>query len=239
MIDQLEVTWYPRHSHLHFDRSCRAIIRELLSRVARVALLMLIDARDAHAGGAANRFRRLVVMPNVATDLSSEASDGRKDAAGEQLAFDFRKSELDLIEPGRIGRREMQMDVRMFKQKCPDGLSLEDAISKPSADQNNATHVEDYRPASLSSDESATCLAPSAFERNLNTPVRLIDWWAGAHSPSSLKKWPENRTSRRVQQESVSVAATTRRMCCSVRPRHCCSSGCKYRAAAESFPCPS
>jgi hypothetical protein len=38
-------------------------------------------------------------MPNVATNLSGEVSDGREDAAGEQLALDLRKPELDLIEP--------------------------------------------------------------------------------------------------------------------------------------------
>jgi hypothetical protein len=47
----------------------------------------------------ADRFRRLVVVPDVAANLPREVSDGRKDGPGEKLAFDFRKPELDLIEP--------------------------------------------------------------------------------------------------------------------------------------------
>src|SRR3954447_22153608 len=63
-------------------------------------------------------------MPNVATNLASEVRDGRKDAPGEQLAFDLCKPELDLIQPGRVGRSEMELDVRMIEEKRSDGLGL-------------------------------------------------------------------------------------------------------------------
>jgi len=72
----------------------------------------------------ADRFRRLVVVATVATNLPGEISDGRKDAAGEELAFNVGKPELDLIEPGRIRRREMQVHVRMIQQKRSDGLGF-------------------------------------------------------------------------------------------------------------------
>ena len=70
----------------------------------------------------ADGFGRLVVVPNVATNLSREVSDGRKDTAGEQLAFDFRKPELDLVQPGRVGRGEMERHVRMIEQKTSGPL---------------------------------------------------------------------------------------------------------------------
>ena len=72
----------------------------------------------------ANRFRRLVVVPDVATNLAREVSDRGEDAPGEQIALDLRKPELDLIEPGRIGRREMQMHVRVVEEKGAHGLGL-------------------------------------------------------------------------------------------------------------------
>ena len=72
----------------------------------------------------ANRFRRLVVVPDVTTNLAREVRDRGEDAAREQIAFDLRKPEFDLIEPGRVGRREMQMDVRVREEKGPHGLGL-------------------------------------------------------------------------------------------------------------------
>ena len=61
----------------------------------------------------ADRFRRLVVVPDVATNLAREVRDGREDAAGEEVAFDLRKPEFDLVEPRGIGRGEVEMHVGM------------------------------------------------------------------------------------------------------------------------------
>ena len=72
----------------------------------------------------ADRFRGLVVMPDVATNLAREVCDGREHAAGEHVALDFRKPELDLVEPRRVRRREMEMHVRMVQQEHADGLGL-------------------------------------------------------------------------------------------------------------------
>ena len=69
-------------------------------------------------------FRRRVVVPDVATNLAGEVSDGRKDAPGEEIAFDLGKPELDLIQPGRIRRGEMQMQVRMVQKKRADRLGF-------------------------------------------------------------------------------------------------------------------
>ncbi len=71
-----------------------------------------------------DRFRGLVVVPDVATNFLREVSDGREDPPSDEIAFDLRKPELDLVEPGRIGRREMQLHVWMLQQKRPHGLGL-------------------------------------------------------------------------------------------------------------------
>src|SRR6202047_2683314 len=72
----------------------------------------------------ADRCGRFGVVPDVATNLAGQVSDGRKDAPGKQLAFDLCKPKLDLVQPGRIRRGEMEMDVRMIEQKRPDRLGL-------------------------------------------------------------------------------------------------------------------
>ena len=76
------------------------------------------------AVGPADRLRRFVVAMDVSTNLASEVSDGGENAARQQVSLDLRKPELDLIEPRRIGRRKVQMHVRVLEQKCPHGLCL-------------------------------------------------------------------------------------------------------------------
>ena len=51
-----------------------------------------------------NRFRRLVVVPDVATNLPREISDGRKSASGEEIAFDLYKPDLDLVKRWGVTR---------------------------------------------------------------------------------------------------------------------------------------
>jgi hypothetical protein len=45
-----------------------------------------------------NRFRRFIVMTDVPTNLPRQIGDGREDAARQQVALDFRKPQLDLVE---------------------------------------------------------------------------------------------------------------------------------------------
>ena len=71
-----------------------------------------------------DRFRRCVVVPDVAPNLSGKVSDRGEDAAREQIPFDLGKPELDLVEPRGIGRREMQPHVRMLEQEGAHGLGL-------------------------------------------------------------------------------------------------------------------
>lgn len=72
----------------------------------------------------ANRLRVIVVPSDVASDLPREIRQRRKDAAREQVAFDFAKPELHLIEPRRVGRREMQMNTGILSQKRVHPLRL-------------------------------------------------------------------------------------------------------------------
>ena len=54
---------------------------------------------------------------DISTNLASQVGDGRKDAARQDVALDLREPQLDLIQPRRIGGREMQPHVRMREQE--------------------------------------------------------------------------------------------------------------------------
>jgi hypothetical protein len=47
----------------------------------------------------ANRFRDLVVVPDVATNLASEIRDGRENAARQKVALNLGKPQFDLVQP--------------------------------------------------------------------------------------------------------------------------------------------
>ena len=72
----------------------------------------------------ADRFRRLVVVPDVATNLPREIGDGREDAPRKQIALDLGEPQFDLVEPRRIRRREVKVHVRMLDQDGTDRLGL-------------------------------------------------------------------------------------------------------------------
>ena len=71
----------------------------------------------------ANRLRLVVIARDVLLNLPGEIRQRREDAAGEQVAFDL-PPEFHLIEPRRVGRREMQMDPGMRVQKHLHPLGL-------------------------------------------------------------------------------------------------------------------
>src|SRR5687767_7559520 len=71
-----------------------------------------------------DRFRRLVVMTDIPSDLAREIRDRGEDAAGEQVALDFGEPEFHLIQPRRIRRREVQPHVRVRDQERAYGLRL-------------------------------------------------------------------------------------------------------------------
>ena len=51
------------------------------------------------------------VSADIASQLACEVRDRRKDAAGDDFSFNARKPEFDLVEPGRVSGREVQMYV--------------------------------------------------------------------------------------------------------------------------------
>ena len=72
----------------------------------------------------ADRLRRLVVVPDVPTDLPREIVDRGEDATGEQIPFDLGEPEFDLIQPRGIRRREVQAHVGVRDQDGPHRLRL-------------------------------------------------------------------------------------------------------------------
>src|SRR5688572_23386233 len=74
--------------------------------------------------GPADRLRILVVLRDVAPSLPREVRQRREDAAGQQVAFDFRKPEFHLIDPRGIRRREVQMHARIRVKERLDPFRL-------------------------------------------------------------------------------------------------------------------
>src|SRR5215468_12186230 len=59
-------------------------------------------------------------MADVVHELSPQVGDRREYTARNDVALDFGKPELDLVEPGGIGRSEMQVNLGMSSQKVVD-----------------------------------------------------------------------------------------------------------------------
>ena len=68
------------------------------------------------------RPRRGVVQPDVAQELLPEIGHRGEDAARDHIALDLREPELDLIEPGAIRRREVEMHGGMGR--LPGGTAF-------------------------------------------------------------------------------------------------------------------
>src|SRR3954465_7820309 len=68
--------------------------------------------------------RGLVVVADVLHDLPPQISHRGEDAPRGKVAFNFRKPELNLIEPRRVRRREMKVHIGMLRQERSDLLGL-------------------------------------------------------------------------------------------------------------------
>ena len=66
----------------------------------------------------ADRFRLFVVVTNVFPDPARQVGDGREDAAGQQIALDLGEPEFHLVQPRRVGGREVQPHLLMCDQEC-------------------------------------------------------------------------------------------------------------------------
>src|SRR3984893_10134266 len=63
-------------------------------------------------------------MTDVTHELARQVVDRGEDPAGDDLAFDAAEPEFDLIEPRRIGRSKMQVQLWMIGQELCDPLCL-------------------------------------------------------------------------------------------------------------------
>ena len=61
-----------------------------------------------------------VVVPDVLHELSSQVSQRREHAAGNDVTLDLVEPEFNLVEPGGVGRSEVQVNVPMSFQKILD-----------------------------------------------------------------------------------------------------------------------
>jgi hypothetical protein len=57
------------------------------------------------------RFGRLDVLADVPRELSAQIGDGGDDATGDDVALDPGEPQFDLVELGRVSRREVQPDT--------------------------------------------------------------------------------------------------------------------------------
>ena len=70
-----------------------------------------------------HRLRQIVVLADIAHEFPLQIGHRGEHAAGDDIALDLGEPELDLVEPGRIGRGVMQMHVRMSGQEILDTLT--------------------------------------------------------------------------------------------------------------------
>ena len=59
-------------------------------------------------------------VPDVLHELSPQVGNRREYTARNDVAFDLGKPEFDLVEPGGVGRSEMQVNLGMSSQKVVD-----------------------------------------------------------------------------------------------------------------------
>src|SRR5688500_7867891 len=83
-----------------------------------------MDAMRRVAVGPLDRLGVAIVMADVAADLASEIGDGGEDAAGNDVTLDLGEPELDLVEPGRVGRSEVKTDVGVMSEEVANALRL-------------------------------------------------------------------------------------------------------------------
>ena len=87
----------------------------------------LMVSSDATVGISVGPFEGLgafVVALNIASNFAGEVGFGGKDAAGDQVALNFREPDFELIEPGRVSRGVMELKVGMGGEELSDGFGL-------------------------------------------------------------------------------------------------------------------
>ena len=65
-------------------------------------------------------FGCFLVEPDIAQDLAFQIGNGSEDAAVDDVALELAEPSLDLIEPRRVGRGEVQIHIGMVLQEVLD-----------------------------------------------------------------------------------------------------------------------
>ena len=65
-----------------------------------------------------------VVLTDVAHELSLQVGHRGEDAAGDDVALDLGEPELDLVQPGRVRRSEVQVNIGVCCEEFVDRLVL-------------------------------------------------------------------------------------------------------------------
>jgi hypothetical protein len=63
---------------------------------------------------------RFVVLTDVPQELPLQIRDGSEYASRNDVALDFAEPQLDLIQPRRVGRSEVQVNLGMHRQEVRD-----------------------------------------------------------------------------------------------------------------------
>ena len=82
------------------------------------------DATISLSIGPFERLGAFVVAFDIASDFAGEIGFGSEDATGDQIALNFGEPDFDLIEPGRVGRGVMKLNIGMGGEELCDDLGL-------------------------------------------------------------------------------------------------------------------
>ena len=63
-------------------------------------------------------------MADVSHEIALQVGNGSEHAAGDDVALDLREPQLDPVEPGRVRRGEMQVNLRMRRQEFLNQVGL-------------------------------------------------------------------------------------------------------------------
>ena len=86
----------------------------------------------------------LVVAPDVAHQLACKVLHRSEDAASDHVALDLGEPDLDLIQPRRVGRREVEVQSRMICEEALDVTALVDReVVEDDVDLTLAAHARE------------------------------------------------------------------------------------------------
>jgi hypothetical protein len=78
---------------------------------------------------------RFVVLPDVAQELSLQIRDGSEYPSCDDVSLDLAEPQLDSIQPGRVGRSEVQVDFGMHRQEVRDRPTSSLSLSREASGQ--------------------------------------------------------------------------------------------------------